>query len=296
MAVNRGLGLCVILALVLPCTTALKFRPNGSFRIVQFTDLHYGDQITGNNVVNNATAYWDELLQPTYLRNLSFATLFGNHDDNPFESSLSQHGPANVPGVSNYVLEIEGSHGTVTPLFMFDTGGGTLPEVITQAHVDWFRNESARVAARNGNKTLPGMAFLHIPMPEFASVQPSSAAALRARRGSATAPCFGMAQDGISPYTDNSTGLLDAMASAGSVHAAITGHNHGNDWLCRHSNGMWLGFGRHSGYGGYGTWARGARVYELQAGKPGATYTYVRMEDGSIEDAGVLEPTASVLQ
>ena len=45
----------------------------------------------------------------------------------------------------------------------------------------------------------------------------------------------------------------------------------------------------HSGYGGYGRWAKGARVILLQEDAPNMTSTYVRMEDGGIIDGGVLD-------
>jgi hypothetical protein len=44
-----------------------------------------------------------------------------------------------------------------------------------------------------------------------------------------------------------------------------------------------------SGYGGYGgEWAKGARVVVLSSQHVNQTYTYVRMEDGSIIDHGYL--------
>src|SRR5689334_13148138 len=41
--------------------------------------------------------------------------------------------------------------------------------------------------------------------------------------------------------------------------ALLAGHDHGNDWCCR-KQGISLCWGRHSGYGGYGTWY-GIRVH-----------------------------------
>ena len=71
------------------------------------------------------------------------------------------------------------------------------------------------------------------------------------------------------------------------------GHNHGNDFCCHAGGGLHLCYGRHTGYGGYGTWDRGARVYELSIdlGTSGSFKwsSWVRMEDGSIIDAYVPE-------
>jgi len=65
------------------------------------------------------------------------------------------------------------------------------------------------------------------------------------------------------------------------------GHDHGNAYCCPYSRGSQLSlcFGRHTGYGGYGDWARGARVFELTAAPAGGALridTWVRMEDGSV--------------
>jgi hypothetical protein len=74
-----------------------------------------------------------------------------------------------------------------------------------------------------------------------------------------------MAQDGVNTFQDNSTGLIAAMAKQGDVHATFVGkrpkidvklklkanrpcsigHDHGNDWVCKHPSNIWLGFGRH---------------------------------------------------
>ncbi|KAJ3111845.1 hypothetical protein HDU96_005297 [Phlyctochytrium bullatum] len=94
----------------------LRFKPDGKFRIVQFTDLHFGenawedwgpeqdvnstrvmksvleaekpdfvvftgDQITGENIIaHNVSRYVQQLLQPVVEKRIDFATIFGNHD------------------------------------------------------------------------------------------------------------------------------------------------------------------------------------------------------------------------
>lgn len=47
-------------------------------------------------------------------------------------------------------------------------------------------------------------------------------------------------------------------------------------------------FGRHSGYGGYGTWGKGARVFRIEIDQNNSTFmawsSWVRMESGEIVD------------
>jgi len=100
----------------------LRFSMDGTFKLAQFTDVHYGegeseswgpeqdrqstncmkailemeepdfviftgDLITGNNIYDNATAYWSNMLVAVNESNTKFATLFGNHDDAPLEEA-----------------------------------------------------------------------------------------------------------------------------------------------------------------------------------------------------------------
>lgn len=64
------------------------------------------------------------------------------------------------------------------------------------------------------------------------------------------------------------------------------GHNHGLDWCCPYKK-LWLCFARHTGYGGYGSWARGARVLEINQ-KPFSLKSWIRMEDGSVHSEVIL--------
>ncbi|EGD82743.1 hypothetical protein PTSG_12018 [Salpingoeca rosetta] len=263
----------------------LRFRADTrTFKIVQFTDQHYGegedvawgrqqdinstrvmrsvlhhetpdlvvytgDQLTGNNIHDNATSYWRELLAPTLAANLSWAFVFGNHDDMPLQPGHPQHGlgsdtsraqllafdnqfpgslsfdenPA-LPGVTNFHLNIKHSTGNgSTPLFFFDSGGGTLPEVVHEAQVDWYRSLPS---------TSPGIAFMHIPLQQYTT-------AIASGEG-----CFGMHHDDVTPQARD-TGLFRAFVDKSDVQAVFVGHNHGNDWCCSLS-GLWLCYGRHT--------------------------------------------------
>ena len=74
--------------------------------------------------------------------------------------------------------------------------------------------------------------------------------------------CMGFHGDDVN-YIEDDAGLVDIMIQSGRFQFLAVGHNHGNDYCCE-SQGMYFCFGRHSGYGGYGNWQRGVRMYELQ--------------------------------
>lgn len=57
----------------------------------------------------------------------------------------------------------------------------------------------------------------------------------------------------------------------------------GNSWCCFYKE-IELCYNRHTGYGGYGEWTRGARVVKLDVNNLGNQTNYVRLENGEIAD------------
>lgn len=99
--------------------------------------------------MNNATEYWKEAVKPCREYGIPWTIVFGNHDDlssgsdgtrrdlmkfdREFALSLSQFGPQNIHGVSNYFLEVFPSdseaQNPVSILYFLDSGGGSYPNV-----------------------------------------------------------------------------------------------------------------------------------------------------------------------
>lgn len=250
-----------------------------------------GDQLTGNDCRENATAYYRELGEFLSRYEAPWATIFGNHDDmgyvdpdagtesqppkfgrrdllaidQSFALSLSQGGPSDVFGTSNYALDVlgpsdgprDGPRGRpAAQIFLLDSGGGSLAESIDSTQLRWLqRRESA----------LPAVAFQHIPT--------------ESHRYSSS--CSGFEGEEQIAALERDAGIVTKLVQAGRFLFLAVGHNHGNDYCCpydsnaaplpakpnsRHANetSFHLCFGRHSGYGGYGAWERGARVYDLR--------------------------------
>jgi len=256
-----------------------------------------GDQLTGNNINKNATEYWKQVVAPCVEGGYRWAIVFGNHDDlsqqlgdrkilmtfdTSYPLSLSQIGPQNIHGVSNYYLPIYPSIKSknneeeipASLMYFLDSGGGSYDEIVYPDQVEWYRNTSISLKQKY-QKTIPGVGFFHIPTEEYTGVYSEKL-------------CFGMADDGIDTQAENN-GLFASFRDMGNVRATFVGHDHGNDWCCKSKVGtIHVCFGRHTGYGGYGTWARGSRIIVL--GEDTETIvTYVRMEDGKIIDSGPLK-------
>ncbi|KAF7040086.1 hypothetical protein CFC21_050010 [Triticum aestivum] len=122
-------------ALALRSPAPLRFASGGRFKVALFADLHYGenawtdwgpaqdaasdhvmatvldadkpdfvvylgDLVTANNVpIPNATLYWDRAISHSRRRGVPWSTVFGNHDDMPFEWPPEWFSPAGIPPV-----------------------------------------------------------------------------------------------------------------------------------------------------------------------------------------------------
>ena len=63
--------------------------------------------------------------------------------------SYSVSGPKELwPSVSNYILRVSSAKDGASPvvfLYFLDSGGGSYPEVISRAQVDWFHHQSVAI-------------------------------------------------------------------------------------------------------------------------------------------------------
>nr|XP_011467360.1 PREDICTED: probable inactive purple acid phosphatase 16 isoform X1 [Fragaria vesca subsp. vesca] len=282
-----------------------------------------------NIAIKNASLYWDQAISPTRARGIPWASVFGNHDDAAFEwpmewfsgpgipelrcsvansscsvgeeecsfrgtqrlelmkneivlSSLSysQYGPKELwPSVSNYVLQVSSSNNPGSPvavLYFLDSGGGSYPEVLSSAQAEWFQQKALEI---NPDTRVPELIFWHIPSRAYKKVAP---------RFGIHKPCVGSINKERVATQDAETGIMKLLAERVSVKAIFVGHNHGLDWCCPYEK-LWLCFARHTGYGGYGNWTRGARIVEITQ-KPFSIKSWIRMEDGSVRSELVLSP------
>ncbi|MCO5560350.1 hypothetical protein L7F22_013963 [Adiantum nelumboides] len=332
-------------------SSSLRFRGN-TFKIALFADLHFGeaasedwgplqdvkslrvmsfildaekpdlvvflgDILTANNIAcHNATNYWTQAISATLQRNISWASVFGNHDDMLFEWPVDWFGVAGIPGevdidhyfkgttraelmahdmsfegsmsvkgfkslwpsVSNYALQIFSQTSTnfgepLLVLYFLDSGGGSYPELISARQASWFHRLASEL---NPDQRVPELAFWHIPTQHYAGIGPAPGTPIQF-------PCVGSINlETVAPQLLE-LGFMELLSKRKSMKAAFVGHNHGLDWCCpTESEGtMYLCFARHTGYGGYGTWARGARIIEVTE-DPFCISSYIHLEDGSI--------------
>ncbi|HEY6102141.1 MAG TPA: metallophosphoesterase family protein [bacterium] len=245
-----------------------------------------GDVIEGSASRDPARA-WLAVVEPLEARGIPWAAVFGNHDD---EGTLDRHqlmavqqscawclaesGPSSVSGVGNYVLRVcaAGRGATALAVYCLDSNAYAEGAIggygwIRLDQIDWYVQMTRSI--RDERKApVPGLAFFHIPLPEYDALWQFST-------------WYGHKYEPVCCPRIN-TGFFAAARRAGDLMAVFVGHDHINDF-----EGTWHGirlcYGRASGCQTYGRdgFLRGARVIRYVEGERDI-YTWLRLEDGSI--------------
>mmetsp|Transcript_54360 Transcript_54360/g.116077 ORF Transcript_54360/g.116077 Transcript_54360/m.116077 type:complete len:419 (+) Transcript_54360:92-1348(+) len=194
------------------------------------------------------------------------------------QKSLTQDGPVSIHGASNYVVPIMDATGKeiVAYVWLMDSSdnncmGTTGWGCVYPDQVEWYRNTSKRLIAKDG-RVIPGLMFHHIPLDEVNTAWNDPSVSVWGSKGEQVC-CF-----------SQNTGLFDAIKDVGNIWGVFHGHDHNNDFVASY-HGVYIGFGRKSGYGGYGGSVadqRGSRIFELKQGTDGEmTFeTWIRQETG----------------
>ncbi|GHH97782.1 metallophosphoesterase family protein [Neobacillus kokaensis] len=291
----------------------LTFKQDGTFKIVQFTDLHWenGDDkdletnrlmetilqeekpdlvvFTGDLIYSPASAdpkaALRGALEPVAKMDVPWAAVLGNHDsegDVTKEELLSvmQEYPlcltesGDVSGVGNYVVRVLDSSGSKLVWALYFLDSGM----------------------DNENKAVGGYDFIKRDQIDWYVKQSS---ALKQSGEPAELLFFhiplpeykevwqsgnyvGSMFEGeiCSPLVNS--GLFSAMVEMGNVKGTFVGHDHLNDF-CGDLYGIQLCYGRATGYNGYGDekFPRGARIIKLEEGKQDFE-SYLRLADGTV--------------
>lgn len=318
----------LFLVFIFCVTSKLKFI-NQKFKILQFTDLHYGENIlkdtlsvkqqellldwekpnlvvlSGDSVSGNPNKdfeeSWKMLTGPMKKRNIPWAYTNGNHDvEGKLNGSqiveldrkyggLTLHGPLGTTGASNYVLPVLSSD-----------------EKTLAANVFFF--DSMRKGC-HGNE---GYGCVHLDTIQWYRQKSTE---IRQRFGKIIPAvsflhipffefidvwnlkdCYGRKEEKVCCSYRNS-GLFTAMVEQKDIKSVFCGHDHKNDYH-GYLNDILLGYGRKTGYGGYApnpSMQRGARVIEIDEISNNQT-TWIRQEDGSIGKMDLHKPDPQDIQ
>lgn|SRR5690606_6869024 len=290
----------------------LKFRKDGKFRIVQFTDIHYvpgGEPskksiammeatldaekpdlvvFTGDVVVKGPTKKgWDEVLQPVISRRIPYMVTLGNHDD---ESDMKREEVAayvvtkpyivntriQLPGVSGYLngaFTIEGNHSKAGAIIYTMDSHGYSKNPRVKGY-GWFAADQVNWF-REMSASFREIYRDTLPALAFFHIPlPEYKMAFDDIRNKRV----GVRYENECP-PDINTGMFAAMLESGDVMGTFVGHDHVNDYLVDYM-GIALTYGCWSGSENtYQRHKNGARVIELTEGKRQFS-TYIRESDG----------------
>ncbi len=293
----------------------LRFREDGTFTVVQFTDLHWkngdeqdrrtralmdavleaerpdlvvftGDLISGEECTDPRRSL-SEAIDAAESRSIPWAAVFGNHDA---EGSVSRaelldflleqkhnltQHTDGISGFGNYMLEIQGGRGKAGAALYFLDSGDYSPVGHIEGY-DWIRRDQIEWYA-------------------------GASEALTARNGGAPLPalaffhiplpeynevwekqvCYGSKLERVCSPLVNS-GMFAALFEAGDVMGTFVGHDHINDYWGE-LHGIRLCYGRATGYNTYGQegFQHGARIIRLREGE--RTFdSWLRLDDGTV--------------
>ena len=275
--------------LSLTASAQLHFRPDGTFKIVQFTDCHYikGDArsekclinlrhvmtmeqpdliiLTGDIVMRPPADGFLEPLKVVSESGIPFAFTFGNHDDEQGKTNAELFDMAkNLKGnitkeVENFLLTVnDNNENTKAVLYVFDTHHNGA----NKSQVEWYLTESQRFAG------IPSWSFMHIPVVEYAEAAQTERSFLVGTRGEKVC------------CPDTNEGLFPAMKKRGDMLGIFCGHDHDNDFVAQWQK-ILLAYGRYSGgdtqYNNLGE--PGGRVIVLHENDRDFD-TWIRLSDG----------------
>ncbi|MCC5937050.1 MAG: metallophosphoesterase [Lunatimonas sp.] len=290
-------------------TEPLQFKQDGTFKIAQFTDIHLHTDtpgepektreiieyvlksekpdlsvLTGDIVNSPAPEGWEFIAAIFGSSGIPWAVTLGNHDDEDqwsreqiFEFLEKQEGfvgisGPDISGVGNYLIPLQSASTSETAALLYFLDSHGYPKNAKRGSYDWvkfdqinwYRTQSTKLTQTNHNTPYPALAFFHIPVPEFLEVV-----------GNET--YMGIKEEGVASPEIN-TGLFAAFVEMQDVMGAFVGHDHYNNYIGILQD-VALAFGQTSGYGGYGDFAKGARIIELREGEY-AFNTWITTQEG----------------
>lgn len=290
----------------------LQFRPDGTFTIVQFTDLHVrggkseldartfalaeriieterpdlviysGDMLYGKETVEPVAAL-RRIVEVAERREVPFAVIFGNHDA---EGGASRE--ELLEGIASCRMSLAEAgpadiHGVGNYVIAVKASAQAGPAALL------YLFDSGDVAP----PSVGGYAWIR---PDQVDWYRREALRQRQRHGALPSLAFfhipvpefreawesgqaaGIRQEAVCCPRLNS-GLFAAMVESGDMIGAFAGHDHDNDYV-GNVHGIRLGYGRVTGHGGYGGLQRGARVIRLLEGRR-RFRTWIRLDGGS---------------
>lgn len=244
-----------------------------------------GDIVTGKP----AREGWADVLDIVEERKIPYIVTFGNHDNEQaitneeiesfilsYPYCMNKKGSLSTYGPGNGIVGIAAENGTKPEALIYYIDSNqysTIPGVegygwIKSDQIEWYKEQAAAFRNANNGKSLPSLAFFHIPLPEHTTALGPDYTKFHGTRS----------EKECSPQLNS--GFFLAMLESQGMMGAFVGHDHNNDYVAM-LHGIALGYGRFSGSSNtYQDLRNGARVFELDEKNPGEFRTWIRLSDG----------------
>ncbi len=292
----------------------VSFRPDGTFTIVQFTDLHWkngepqdmrtkalmervlaeekpdlivftGDVIESLNCKDPIQSYRD-VVAVAEKSGIPWVSLFGNHDceqnvtkEQLMKAQLELSGTlaeAGTPGVDGVgnFIVRVSDSNKDTAAAFYFFDSGGYSELPAVPGYDWIRSSQVDWFREESRRLRENNGGIPVPALAFFHIPLPEY-----RHAWNHSTCYGHRYEKVQSPQLNS-GLFAAMVETGGMMGTFCGHDHINDYWGE-LHGIRLCYGRATGYNTYGRlfFPRGARVIRLQRGVGGFT-TWLHLENG----------------
>ncbi len=298
----------------------LRFKADGKFKIVQFTDVHYvpgndksdvalrtiaetvdaehpdlvvfsGDVVTGKP----AEQGWKVILDELERRSVPFCVVPGNHDDEQdlsrkqisalvkqYKMNANTRKDPAIKGVLNTVVEIKDPESKKISFLLYCLDSNAYPADSRFKGYGWFAADQIAWYRQMSEKYTRKNGNVPLPALAFFHIPLPEYREAYDRKENKR---LGERKERECAPALNS-GMFAAMIEAGDVIGVFTGHDHDNDYIVN-AYGIALAYGRFTG--GKTTYTNrenGARVIELTKGER-MFRTYVRLRSGKIKDIAV---------
>lgn len=311
---KRNILFALLLALLYSCSSVeeekskvkLQFNEDGTFKILQLTDLHWNESkeenpkalsklitdlvkvetpnlivLTGDIITEQpAMKGWENIASVLADCGIPYAITMGNHDpevmdrDSIFDFlatqplSVAEKGPSEISGVGNYILKIKSSDGSdkTKALLYCFDSGDYTTDQSRYGYYGWFEQDQIEWYKEQSKKYTEANGGEPLPALGFFHI------ALPEYNYIKDYERFGEWHERICSPELN-TGMFVAMKQMGDIMGTFIGHDHSNDFIGKYWD-VALAYGRRT-QSDYDEVENGGRVIILKEGQR-SFETYVR--------------------
>jgi 3',5'-cyclic AMP phosphodiesterase CpdA len=290
----------------------LFFKNDGTFKILQFTDIHFSEDnetdhrttelmrqlieqekpdfiiTTGDTVYGPYnTLHIEKALSPMIESGIPWSYTFGNHDTEEGDdyatlfpmitglpNCITYNADDSIGGTGNHYIEVKNQQGE-TKWVLFGMDSGAYNQIPSIGGYDYIKENQIHWYKKM-------IVDFEVVVPSFSALVFMHIALPEYNEVWDFETCYGEKREEVCCPRINS-GLFAGMQEVGHTKGVFVGHDHVNDYMGS-LYGITLAYGRATGYNTYGQddYRKGARIIQLDVNNTESFETYIRLEDGTV--------------